>query len=136
MIVADHHPRDSQFRAEQAVEEVGRARRGKRGVETRHEGAVEPELAQDFELHAFGAEPEQRLVGRKELARMRLEGQDGRRRPARPRLLLGGFDQLLVAAMHAVEIAHRDDRAAQRRRHRLAVAPDREGARRLCRLLD
>jgi len=130
-IVTDDDTGCTEFLPEQSLDESGRRRAGKAGVEAAHEGTVEPELAKDRELRRLGGEAEQGLLRREELARMRLEGQDGRRRAPRPGLPDRDRDQRPMAAVDAVEIADRQDRAAQGRRHGVAVAAERESARRL-----
>src|SRR5215210_1072012 len=82
-IVTDDDAGCAELLAKQALDESGGRRAGKGGVEAAHESTVEPELAKDRELRRLGGEPEQRLLRREELPRMRLEGQDcGRRAPA------------------------------------------------------
>jgi hypothetical protein len=66
---------------------------------------------------------------------MRLEGQDRGGRAPRPPFPDRRLDQGAMAAVDPVEVADRQDRAAQGRRHGLAVAADCEGARRLVRLV-
>src|SRR4051812_30279341 len=130
-IVTDDDAGCTELLPEQALDEIGGGRTGKAGVEAAHESTVEPELAKDRELCRLGGEAEQGLLRREELARMRLERQDRRRRVPRPGLLDGDLDQRPMAAVDAVEIADRQDRAAQGRRHGVAVAANGESARRL-----
>src|SRR3954447_6275757 len=144
-IVTDDDAGCTELLPEQALDESGRRRAGKAGVEAAHESAVEPELAKDRELRRLGGEAEQGLLRREELARMRLEGQDPprgvappgppppqrRRRVPRPGPPHRDRDQRPMATVDAVEIADRQDRPAQGRRHGVAVADDGESARRL-----
>ena len=113
-IEADHGAGDGEPLDQDALDEILGAERRQRGVEGQHDRAVEPGRRQQPQLVALVGEPEQRLVGPEEAARMRLEGQR-RRRPAQRRgALARGRDHRPVAAMHAVEIADGDHRAAQR----------------------
>ena len=89
-------------------------RLAKRRVESQHDRAVEPGRGQQPQFGGLVGQPEQRLAGVEESARMRLEGQR-RRRPAERRArALRRRDHGLMAAMDAIEIADGDDRAAQR----------------------
>ena len=55
--------------------------------------------------------------GREDVARVRLEGQHDRRHAALLRLGLQRREDMLVAAVEAVEIADGDDAALERSRH-------------------
>src|SRR5205814_6952640 len=77
----------------------------------------------------FIREPEQRLARIEEGARMRLEGEYGSRSAEGARTPKRGGGHRFVAAMHAVKIADRDGRAAQRLSRR-KIAHDAKGFRR------
>ena len=62
----------------------------------------------------FGSEPEQRFIGIEEGTRMRLEGERSGRLAERARPRQRRRDHRFVAAMHPVEIADGDGRAAER----------------------
>ena len=77
----------------------------------------QPVEAETLEHHLPGRRPgqaEHRLVGSEEGARMRLEGQGHGRARGLAGLLPHRADQRPVAAMHAIEIADRDQPAMQR----------------------
>ena len=86
---------------------------GKRRVEGEHDRAVEAGRGEEPQLAGLVGQAEQRLVRIEEGARMRLEGQRRRRPAQRLGAANGGADHGAVAAVHAVEIADGDDRAAQ-----------------------
>ena len=87
---------------------------GERGVELHHDGAVERGRREEPQLGVGIGEPEQRLVRRKEGARMRLEGEHCRRAPEPVGARHRSADHRAMAAMHALEIADREHRAPKR----------------------
>ena len=100
----DHVARAEPFRHHLGREGF-RAQRGKLGVEGDDESLVEAERLQQFELHRERRQPEERSFGGEEFAGMRLEHYGARAAS----LAFSNCDRLaenlLVAAMHAVEIA-------------------------------
>ena len=124
-VEADHGAADGKALDQDAADEVLRREAGQRRVEREHDRAVEPGRGQKPQFDGLIGQPEQRLAGIEEGARMRLEGQR-RRRPAQPPgQVLHRADHGAVAAMHAVEIADGDYRATQGVTGR-AVAHDEE----------
>jgi hypothetical protein len=113
-IKADGDAGDRKAADQNARNEVLRGKACERGVEAQHDRAAEPGRGQKPQLRALVGQPEQRLLGAKENAGMRLEGQRCRFPPegfgARERRR----DHGAVAAMHAVEIADGDDGAVER----------------------
>ena len=113
-IEADRNAGHRQPLHQHACDEVLGRELGQRRVEAEHDGAVEPGRRQQPQLRPLVGQPEQRLVRPKDAARVRLEGE----RRGRPAERLGALqrsrDHRAVAAVHAVEIADGDHRAAQR----------------------
>src|SRR5207244_2966661 len=70
--------------------------------------------------------PERAGIGDEELARMGLEGERDQRRIERARLLFGLRQQRLMAAVNAVEVAHRNHATGPFGRHRRPVVEDRD----------
>ena len=97
-------------------EVVGR-QAGERRVEGEHDREVEAEALEQRELALERREVEVRLLGVEELARVRLEEQHAGRRAELARGVPGGGQQRLMPAMHAVEVAEREHRAARLLRH-------------------
>jgi hypothetical protein len=84
---------------------------GQLGIEMQHEQVVDAHGLELAGLDPQRRQAERRLVRAEELARMGLEGEDRVGGAEFARLLGGRGDHRLVAAMDAVEIAERDDRA-------------------------
>src|SRR5262249_33088377 len=93
--------------------EVLRGKARQRRVETQHDRAAKPGRGQKPQFRALVGQAEQRLLGPKKTAGMRLEGErrgfSPERLGARPRRR----DHGAVAAMDAVESAEGDDRAGE-----------------------
>src|SRR5262249_40481288 len=113
-IKADGDARDGKAVDQNAGNEVLRGKASERRVEAQHDRAAEPGRGQKPQLRALVGQPEQRLLGAKERAGMRLEGQ-------RRRFAPGGFgarqrppDHGAGGATHAREIADGDDGAVER----------------------
>ena len=87
--------------------------RGERGVELDFEYQLDAERGEGAGALAGALQTKRRALRLKELARVRLEHGRGERRSPRPRDRGGFGDDLLVAAMHAVEITERHGAAAQ-----------------------
>ena len=113
-IEADHRAADAKALDQDAGDEFLRGQFGERGVEGEHDRAVEPGCRKQPQLGRLVGQPEQLFARIEEHPRMRLEGQYRGRPVQLHRAPLRGRDHGLVAAMHAVEIADGDDRAAQR----------------------
>ena len=113
-------------RAEALVQHLLHEGVGGHGGESRVEGQrIEDrcaKLAQRLCLRRQQREAERRIVGPEVLARMRLEGQRGQGQVG-PRAMCR-TDHRGMAQMHAVEIAERDGRAAQRRGHAAPLTQD------------
>ena len=78
-IEADRDAGDREPVEQDALDEFLGAQRRQRRVEAQHDRAVEPGRRQQPQLVALVGEAEQRLLRPEEAARMRLEGQRGRR---------------------------------------------------------
>jgi hypothetical protein len=103
---------------------------GERGIERQFDHARQPLAGQKELLFRRRAQTGNRLIGTKETARVRLEGQrDGRK--IRSRLGTGGGKNLLVAEMDAVEISNGDGPARERGRQAVqtALQPETGGVR-------
>ncbi len=96
-----------------AADEVGRGQMGQRSVEGKHDRAVESGRRQQPQFGGLVGQPEQRLAGIEESARMRLESQRRGRLAQSLGAAARNRNHRLVAAMHAIEIADGDDRPAQ-----------------------
>ncbi len=105
------------------LDELVRAQVCERRVEGQDECAVETGRSQQAQLRRFIGQPEQRLAGHEKRARMRLEGQHGRRLAERSSSLLRHRNYRAMPAMDTVEVTHCDDGAVQGRIGR-AVAHD------------
>ncbi len=106
-------PRTAKRLDQDAANELLGGEVGERRIEGEHDRAVEPGRGQEPQFGRLVGEPEQLFVRMEEGARMRLEG-ERRGRAAEPvGALQRGGDDDPVAAMHAVEIADGNDRAAQ-----------------------
>ncbi len=112
-VEADHGAGDGKALDQDAVDEFLRRKAGQRRVEGEHDRAVEPGRGQKPQFGGLVGQPEQRLAGIEEGARMRLEGQRRRRPAQRPGLVQRRADHGAMAAMHAIEIADGDDGATQ-----------------------
>ena len=128
-IGAHHHAAN----AEPPDENIGDKRFGRNigecGVEAHHHRAVEPRAGEQPQLRRLGRQPEQGLVRPEEHPRMRLEGERQRRRAESARPRSRRIDHRAMAAMHAIEVADRDEAALEPRRHRVAVTNYRKGGR-------
>ena len=82
--------------------------RRERTVEAEHVQPVDAQPLQAFGLFAQAGQARGRLLGREELARMRLEAQHAARQAARPRHVLQTREHGLVPKMQAVEVADGD----------------------------
>ena len=126
-VVAADEARGAEPAEQQVVDEIARVDGGDVAVEGQHEGMAQSDARQQLGLDRGRGQPEHRLLGPEDAARMRLEGQ-GRRIAAEP----GGKRKRLprqfgMAAMDAVEIADRDHGAAQGRGHRLGEIDHEDG---------
>ena len=115
---------------EDARDEILGGKRGERLVEREHQRAVEPARREQPQLGRFVGEPEQRAVRAQEPPRMRLERQRDRRAAERFGATHRGGDHGAMTAVHAVEIADRDDAAFERGQGRGIVADHEERPRR------
>src|SRR5262249_3090539 len=113
-IKADGDAGDGKAPDQNACNEVLRGKACQRRVEAQHDRAAKPGRGQKPQLRALVGEAEQRLVGAKKTAGMRLEGGRCRLPPHRPGARRRGRDHGAVAAMPAVEIADGDDGAVER----------------------
>src|SRR5688500_9203478 len=111
------------------ADEVLGAGRCKGGIEGHHNRAVESGGRQQPQLVAVIAEPKQRHLGPEELAGVRREGQRRRGLPQACRAPAGQLDHGAVAAMHAVKIADRHDRAREAGRRLVMSNCERMGKR-------
>ncbi len=112
-VEADHGAGDGKALDQDALDKTFRRKAGQRRVEGEHDRAVEPGRGQKPQFGRLVGQPEQRLAGIEEGARMRLEGQRRRRPAQRPGPIQRCADHGAVAAMHAVEIADGDHGATQ-----------------------
>src|SRR4029077_7084555 len=113
-VEADRRAADGEAVDKNALDEIFGSQFGKVGVEGQHNRAVEPGGGEQAQFGGFGSEPEQWFIGIEEGTRMRLEGERSRRLAEHARPRQGRRDHRLVAAMHPVEIADSDRRAAER----------------------
>src|SRR5262249_19055675 len=97
-----------------ACNEVLRGKACQRRVEAQHDRAAKPGRGQKPQLRALVGEPEQRLVGAKKTAGMRLEGERCRFPPQRLGARQRRRDHGAGAAMPAVENAGGGDGAGER----------------------
>jgi hypothetical protein len=104
--------------------------RRERGIECQHQCPAQPGCRKQPQLLRFAGEAEDRIAGAQHVARVRLECHRDRRRADRRCARLRRLDDGAVAAMHAVEIADRRDRAPEPGNHRGIVADDDERIRR------
>jgi hypothetical protein len=74
-------------------------------IEAADMDAIDAAFRQQLELVAHAGKARRRLVRRKQFARMRLEGQHGRRQGKRTRLRLQFVEQGTMPEMHAIEVA-------------------------------
>ena len=128
-VVADHHMRHVQLLHQHLLDERLGGQPRQRRVEAQHDGKVEPERLQQLQLARQRRQPEVRLVGLEELARMRLEQDHAGLAAGLGRRIPGGLQQRLVPAMHAVEVADGQRRAAGLRRHVCGSVQDDHGVR-------
>ena len=110
-IVTDHHMARLQALRQQLGRELlgGLGREGE--VEMKDEESIDADRLDGTGLGPQGREAKRGIAGLEHFARMGLEGEDRRRPALCRRLVAGGADHRLMAEMHAVEIADRDDRA-------------------------
>src|ERR1700730_5931342 len=113
-VEADYHTADGKAREQDARDEFLRGKTGKCSVEAQHDRAVEPCSGEKPQFRPLLRKPEQCLVRAKNAPRLGLDGEHCRGYAEHLRTLERGGDHRAVAAMHAVEIADRDDSAAQR----------------------
>ena len=115
--------------ADAGVEHVGHERfgrhRAERPVERQFVERGDPQGRQGGGAFGRQGEPERRIVGAEDLARVRLEGEDGERRVGA--CAVAGAEQVGVAAVNAVEIAQRNDSAAGGLGEVLPVGDDAHG---------
>ena len=118
-IEADRDARGGKSVDQHLFDECGRFQSRERVIELHHDGAVEAGRGEQAQLLGGIGQVEQRLARIEESARMRLEGQRRRRASERAGAPDGGCDHGAMAAVHALEIAHRHDRAGEPCRRRL-----------------
>ncbi len=112
--VEPNHRRPSTQRIDDdAIDEPLRRRRGERPVEIGDDKRVHRERAQDARLGVERRQPEHRSLGLEYRSGVRFEGQHQRRRAEPHRLVAGRLDQRRVPAVHAVEVADRNDAAGE-----------------------
>ena len=112
-VVAHHHVARADARGHHVGDEGGRLARGEGAVETRDVEDLDAERGEVAGLEAEGREPEGFARGGQDLARVRLEGEHGKRRAEGPCDARAFLDHRAVAEMDPVEIADGDDRAAR-----------------------
>ena len=110
--VAHAEPVDQHVRDEVVGRQVGERR-----IEGEHDREVEAEAFEQRELAFERREVEVRLRGLEELARVRLEDQHAGGCVELARGVPDGGQQRLMAAVHAVEVAESEHRAARFLRH-------------------
>ena len=133
-VKADSRPAHGETLDQDAGDECFRGKLRQGLVERQHDGAVEAGGGEEPQFGGFIGQPKQRLAGIEKGARVRLKGQRRRRAAKRCGPRLGGGDDGFMTAMHAIEIADGDHRAAQSavgrkiaheaeilRRHRLRI---------------
>ena len=113
-IGAGDDPRRAIAFEQQFGDEILRRRRGERGVEREDEHRVGARRAEQLLPLVERGQAEGRHVGFEEAHRMRVEGRDDRRAPVVLGMMHRAADHRLVPGVKAVEIAERDDAAAQR----------------------
>ena len=111
-IVADDDMGDADRPDHHLVDERFGAFRGKAAVEMLDEEKIRAEPRDLALLDAERGEPERLPAGHEDIARMRLEGQHAGRRAARFGETPGVADQRRMAFVQAIEVAHRQHRAA------------------------
>ena len=116
-VVADHHMRHMQLLHQHLGDERLRGQARQRRIEAQHDGKVEPEGLQQLQLARQRRQPEVGFVGLEEFARMRLEQHHAGLAAGLGRRIADGLQQRLVPAMHAVEVADGQRRAAGLRRY-------------------
>ena len=112
-VPADDDVRSADRADDDLGDEILGALCGKGEVEMLHEQQIDAEPRQLALLDAKRGQPERLRRRHEDAARMRLEGQHPSGRLPRPRQVAGPADQQRMAAMHPVEIAHRQHRAAR-----------------------
>ena len=113
-IEADGDAGHGKARHQNACNEVVRGEPRQRRVEVQHDRAAQSGRGEKPQLRALVGEAEQRRRGLEETARMRLEGERGRRPGKRLGARQRCPDHGAMAAMHAVEITDGDDGAVER----------------------
>ena len=126
-VVAHHHVARADARGDNIGDEGGRLARGEGAVEARNVEDLHAERGEVAGLEAEGREPEGFVRGGQHLARMRLEGEHGKRRAEGARDARAFLDHRAVAEVDPVEIADGDDRAARVRGRGLPVPYDAHG---------
>ncbi len=112
-VLARHHPRRTDPLGQQFGHEILRRRCGQRGVELEHQHGVRPCRGEQTLPLVEAGQAERKRVGAEMTYRMRIE----RCRDHRPSLVRTALhrasDHRLMTEVKSVEIAERDDRAAQ-----------------------
>ena len=105
-------PADGKTSEQNARDELRRGKTGEGGIERQYDRAIEPGCGEQPQLRPLVREPEQRLLREKNAGwGSNVSAAAGRWSVART--LDRSRDHRAMAAMHPVEIADRDDGAAQ-----------------------
>ena len=129
-IVTDDDAGCAELLPEQALDESGGRRcRQAPASKRRTKAPSSPSLRKTASFAGSGVRRNRGFSGAKNLRGCGSKVRTAAGAPPRPGLPDRDLDQRLMAAMDAVEIADRQDRAAQGRRHGVAVAADGESAR-------
>ena len=126
-IEADGRTANAEPADQDARDELLRRQRGERGVEGEHQRAVEAGGGEQAQLRGLIGQAKHRIGRAQQLARMRLERDGDRRSAERGRARDRRIDHGAMAAVHAVEIADRRDRAPKLRDARRVIADDQHG---------
>ena len=108
---------DPQHADKDVAHKVFRRHARQRLIEGQHEDRIDTSVCQ--QPQSLGQEGQQlwRVLGIEELCRMRVEGDGDRPHATRPRLRCSRSQNLLMAAMHAVEVSDGGDGRAEILRH-------------------
>src|SRR5262249_23702360 len=104
-VVPDKHPAGTELRHKYPLDEVDRAQARQASIEAGDVDLRHPTRRELLELPARARQPRRCSVPGKELARVRIEGQDGGRELEILRCLGQALEHRLMTTMHAVEIA-------------------------------
>ena len=114
-IIAGDNPANLETADENLADEILGRHGGERGVEGKDDHPGNTGARQRNRLGLLRGEPKNRIRLEEKIGRMRLEGEHGARPPEPARDRLGAFEHRDMAAVDAIEIADRDDRALKAR---------------------